>query len=264
MEITNIYGNVILLRFPTAVTHLHSQSTEMVRIFQKWKCCHKMKSCLIGLTINTNLFSSKNHYFSLLSRNESEMADNTTASLDKLACTDYVEFGKCQDRFGRVFWSKNSFDYLDVKLKVFKRDENKQFRLAQNLTMGEAVFNQFIRLRNQLVVAVRDFSKEENLPPVQVKLLAKDLEEQLKLTHKVAEVVDRPHRKICVTMLRYNVEKPETSYVQVRLFDRRKDEKKFNQIVYVKYKLDEFIYLPDVMISVYDKVIANEPVCNVL
>ena len=83
-----------------------------------------------------------------------------------------------------------------MKLRVFKRDGNKQFRLAQNLTMGEADFTQFIRLRNQLVVAVRDFSKEENLPPVRVKLLAKDMEEQLKLTHKVVEVVDRPHRKI--------------------------------------------------------------------
>ena len=88
--------------------------------------------------------------------------------------------------------------------------------------MGEAHFNQFIRLRNPLVVAVRDFSKEENLPPVQVKLLAKDMEEQLKLTHKV---VDRPHRKICVTMLPYNVEEPENSYVQVRLFGRRKDKR---------------------------------------
>ena len=147
---------------------------------------------------------------------------------------------------------------------MFKRDENKQFRLAQNLTLGEADFNQFIRLRNQLVVAVRDFSKEESQPPVQMKLLAKDMEEQLKLTHKVLEVVDRPLRKICVTMLRYNVEKPETSYVQVRLFGRRKDEEKFNQIVYVNYKLDEFIPLLDVMNSVYDELIANEPVCNVL
>ena len=87
--------------------------------------------------------------------------------------------------------------------------------------MGEAAFSQFIRLRNQLVVAVREFSKEENLPPVQVKLLAKEMEEQLKLTHKVVEVVDRPHRKICMTMLRYNVEKPKTSYVQVRLFGKK-------------------------------------------
>ena len=72
------------------------------------------------------------------------MTYNTTATLDKLTCTDYVDFGKCQDRFGRISWSKNFFDYLEVKLKVFKKDENKQFRLAQNLTTGEAYFNQFI------------------------------------------------------------------------------------------------------------------------
>ena len=192
------------------------------------------------------------------------MTYNTTATLNKLSCPNYVDFGKCQDRFGQIFWSKNTFDYLDVKLKVLKRDENKLFRLVQNLTMGDADFNQFIRLRNQLVVVVRDFSKEENLPPVQVKLLAKNMEEQLKLTQKIVEVVDRPHRKFCVTMLPYNVENPEASYVQVRLFGRRKDEEKFNQIVYVNYNFDEFIYLLDVMNSVYDKVIANELLCNVL
>ena len=130
--------------------------------------------------------------------------------------------------------------------------------------MGEPDFIQFIRLKNKLVVSVRDFSKQGNLAPVQVKLLAKDMEEQLKLTHKVVEVVDRPHRQICVTMLRYNVEKPETSFVQVRLFGRRKDEENFNQIVYVNYEFDDFFYLLDVLNSVYDKVIANEPLCNFL
>ena len=192
------------------------------------------------------------------------MAYNTKATLDKLACTDYVDFGKCQDRFGRISWSKISFIYLDVKIKVFRKDENKDFRLAQNLTMGETDFNQFIRLRNQLVVAVRDFSKEESLTHVQLKLLGKDIEEQLKLTHKVVEVVDRPHRIICVTMLRYKVEKPETSYVEVQLFGRGKEEEKINQIVYVNCKLDEFISLLDVLNSLYDKVIANETLCNVL
>ena len=68
MEYTHINGKVILLRFPTAVTPLHSQSTEMVGIFHKWKSFHKRKSCLIRLTIITNLFISKNHYFSLFAR----------------------------------------------------------------------------------------------------------------------------------------------------------------------------------------------------
>ena len=58
----------------------------------------------------------------------SPMAYNTTETLDKLTCTDYVDFGNCQDRFGRFSWSKNDSNYLDIKLKVFKReDKNAQF-----------------------------------------------------------------------------------------------------------------------------------------
>ena len=91
------------------------------------------------------------------------MAYNATASSDNLICTEYVNFGKCQDRFGRFFWSKNDSNYLDVKLKVFKEDDKKEFRLAQNLTMGEADFKQLMRLRNQLVDAVEKIAREENL-----------------------------------------------------------------------------------------------------
>ena len=54
------------------------------------------------------------------------MAYNTTASLDKLFCTDYVDFGKCGP--------KNDSNYLDVKFKVFKKDDKKEFQLVQNLT----------------------------------------------------------------------------------------------------------------------------------
>ena len=115
------------------------------------------------------------------------MAYSTTTFLEKLACSDYVDFGNCQDRLGEISWSKTSIDYLDMKFNLFRKDENKEFCFAQNLTMGETDFSQFIRLRNQLTVAVRDFSKEENLPRVQVKLLAKDMEEHLKFTHKDIE-----------------------------------------------------------------------------
>ena len=68
MEITYIYLIVLRLRLPTAVARLHSQSTEVVGIFHKWKSLHKRKSCLIRLTLNANLFTSKNHYFTFFSR----------------------------------------------------------------------------------------------------------------------------------------------------------------------------------------------------
>ena len=45
------------------------------------------------------------------------MAYNTTETLDKLACTNNVDFRKCKDRFGRISWSKNDSNYLEIKLK---------------------------------------------------------------------------------------------------------------------------------------------------
>ena len=167
---------------------------------------------------------------SILSR--SLMVYNTNASLDKLTCTDYVDFGKCQDRNGRLCSSKNDSNYLDIKLNVFKReDKNAEFRLIQNLSMGEADFSQFIRKKNQLVIAADNFLREQNLPPVLQSTLSKDMEEQLKLVHKMIDVVDRPNRRICVTLLRYKVDNPETSYAHVRLFGGKKEEEKFQQIV---------------------------------
>ena len=191
------------------------------------------------------------------------MACNTTASLEKLTCTDYVDFGKCEDRFGRFPWSKNDSNNLDVKLKVFKKGDKKEFRLVENLTMGEADFKQFMLLRNQLVNSAENFAREENLTPVLISTMSREMDEKLKLAHKVVDVVDRTNRKICVTLLRYNVDNPERSYAQVRSFERKKEGEIFQQVVYVNYKLEEFIYLLDVMNSVFDKVITNQHICNV-
>ena len=149
---------------------------------------------------------------------------------------------------------------MDIKLKVFKgEDKNAELRLRQNLSMGEVDFNQFVRQRNQLVVAADNFLREQKLSPVLQSTLSKDMEEQLKLVHKVIEVVDRQNRRICVTLLRYKVDNSKTSYAQVRLFGRKKEEEKFQQIVYVNYELEELIYRLDIMNSVYDKVIAHQP-----
>ena len=88
------------------------------------------------------------------------MAYNTTASLDKLTCTDYVDFGKCQDRFGRFYWSKNDSNDLDIKLKVFKKEnKNAEFRLRQSLSMGEADFNQSIPKRKSTSCCCRQLSQ---------------------------------------------------------------------------------------------------------
>ena len=145
-----------------------------------------------------------------------------------------------------------------------REDKNAELRLRQNLSMGEADFNHFIRQRSQLIVEADNLLREQNLLPVLKSTLSDDMEEQLKLVHKVIDVVDCPNRRICVTRLRYKLDNPETSYAQARLFGRKKEEEKFQQIVYVNYKFDEFLYLLDVMNSVYYKRIANQPNCNVI
>ena len=105
--------------------------------------------------------------------------------------------------------------------------------MVQNLTMGEAVFNQIMQLRNQRVNAAKNFAREENLLPVLIPTMSRDMDEQTKLAHKVVDVMDRANRNICWTLLRYNVDKPESSYVQIRLFARKKEDEKIQQVVYV-------------------------------
>ena len=70
--------------------------------------------------------------------------------------------------------------------------------------------------------------------------LSRDIEEQLKHDHKVIEIAEGAKRKVCVTLLRYKEDNPETSYAQIRLFTRMTEEENFQQLVYVKYKSDEF------------------------
>ena len=92
--------------------------------------------------------------------------------------------------------------------------------------------------------------QQKTLGPVLIPTMSKDMDEQLKPAHKVVDVVDRANRKTCVALLRYNVDKPESSYAQVRLFAKKKEDEKFQLVVYVNYKLEEFIYSLDVKNSV--------------
>ena len=112
-----------------------------------------------------------------------------------------------------------------VKLKMFKRDNNRDFHLVQNLTTGEAVFSQFMLLRNQLAITTENFVREDNLSQVLIPRMSNDMDEQLKLDHNVIDVVDEARRKLFVTPLRYNGEKPESSYAQIRLFPKKKEDK---------------------------------------
>ena len=108
-----------------------------------------------------------------------------------------------------------------------------------------------MRLRKQLAIAAENFGREENLSQVLIPTMSKDVDEQLKLDHEMIDVVDRWNKIFCVTLLWYNVGKPESSYAHVRLYAKKKEDEKFQQIGFVNYELQEFTHLLDVMIFVY-------------
>ena len=43
------------------------------------------------------------------------------------------------------------------------------------------------------------------------------------------------------------MDRPKSSYIQIRIFERLKEDEKIQLNVCVKYKLDEFFYVRDVM-----------------
>ena len=68
--------------------------------------------------------------------------------------------------YAKTDFSNKDFNYLEVKQNFFKNDDNKDFRLVEKLTKGEADLNQFMQLRSQLVIAAEYSGREENLSPV--------------------------------------------------------------------------------------------------
>ena len=88
------------------------------------------------------------------------------------------------------------------------------------------------------------------------------MDEQFKLAHKVIDAAEWANEKVCVTLLRYNAEKPESSYAHIRIFAMKKEDQKLRQIVFKNYELEEFIYLLDGLISVFDKKTTNETKSN--
>ena len=97
--------------------------------------------------------------------------------------------------------------------------------------MRDAEFNQLLRFRNQPVIAASNFGGGQLMSSIEIPLFANYKNERLKLVHKLVEFLDHPNKKTCVTVLQCNLDKPERSFAQVRLFGIKKKEENFQQIV---------------------------------
>ena len=79
------------------------------------------------------------------------MDDNTTDSWDKLTCIEYVDIGKCHDRFALFFCPKLILTFWMLTLKCSGETTTESFAWS-TISMGEAVSYQFMQLKDHLVV----------------------------------------------------------------------------------------------------------------
>ena len=73
---------------------------------------------------------------------ERKLKYNLIASLDKLSCTNLVEFGINEHHFERFFWSQKQL--VENQLKVFRRDNKGEVCKNQQLNMEESDFTQIL------------------------------------------------------------------------------------------------------------------------
>ena len=90
------------------------------------------------------------------------------------------------------------------------------------------------------------------------------MEVQFKSIHNYVDIVDRPKKNVSLILLQYNMDKPVRSYAQVRMFERKKEDEKFQQRNCMKQKLDEDIYLLDVKSSADDESHNIQHICDVI
>ena len=78
-----------------------------------------------------------------------------------------------------------------------------------------------------MAIAAENFARNKNLSPVVIPTMSNNKNEQLKLAHKLVDVMDRAKQKNCVTLLQYSVEKLKSFNAQVLLFARKEEYEKF-------------------------------------
>ena len=142
-----------------------------------------------------------------------------------------MDFDKGQHRVGQSCWSKTDSNYLDVKLEVIKKDANRDFCLAQNFTRREPNSNHNMRLQNLLVIVQENICRGDEWYSVPNSLKCKDTDRQMKVAHKVVDVVDRSNTKVYGILLWFNVEKSflkEALKTQNVSFSRNKKDSKPN------------------------------------
>ena len=129
--------------------------------------------------------------------------------------------------------------------------------------MEKAKFNQFIWLRNQLVIASQIFGRDERVFLVLMPTMSKK-GWTTQSNPQGGWRCRSPLQKDLCDSIPLDLGQARDCICQVLLFAGKKEDVKFQQYVYVNFKLEDFIYLLEVMNSVFFDVFNNQPICSIL
>ena len=138
-----------------------------------------------------------------------------------------MDFHSCLDRFGRFSWSRTGSKYLEVKLKVLKKVDKRDFHLIQNLTMGEPDLSSSSAWGVSSAVTYDLQGHGWTIQTGSQGGWRSGPSKQKNLCDSAAVQ--------CRQANKFSCSRP--------FFARKKEDAKFQQIVHVKYKHEDFIHL---------------------
>ena len=185
------------------------------------------------------------------------LAYGTTASMDKLVCTNCVDFPKCQETLGQILVQK-LLQLFGCKLQKFQKSRQERVLRGTKCHNGRSRLQSISEITNSAKSWSKKRLRRRAVDSSADWKMSEVLVGQLKLAHKAVDVMDQPIKTFCLNVLRYNMDKPLRSYADVRISARIKEEEEFQRSVYVYYSFDELIYVIDIMKSLFEKNTANQ------
>ena len=130
---------------------------------------------------------------------------------------------------------------------------NPAFNYSRKMSWGQLEKRQQVYLgekEGETISAIRNtvIHDAENLGLVPILELISDkestMDQELANCNKVYDIATYNRRQVCVTIKRYNINKPP--YIQIRLFTAKENEV-MKQVTYVNYTLNEFKELSQIL-----------------
>ena len=87
-----------------------------------------------------------------------------------------------------------------------------------------------MRLVIQCFVALENFGRVKHSSPILIATFSQEMQKNIKACSQKNGIVFATNGRICVTLLRYNVDKPESTFARVGFFAGKKDGEKFQHI----------------------------------